>query len=32
VLAEFKQAMVGERYRNSLVEEVVEGKQRRGKR
>ena len=32
VLAEFKQAMVWERYRNSLVEEVVEGKQRRGKR
>lgn len=31
VLAEFKQAMVWERYRNSLVEEVVEGK-RSGKR
>ena len=30
VLAEFKQAMVWDRYRNSLVEEVVESK--KGKR
>ena len=31
VLAEFKRAMVWDRYRNSLVEEVVEGKRNGGR-